>query len=492
MREKRSALWWLELLFILGMLVVGLMEACSLTFGKRIISLFLWPSVFVGAAVMVYRMISFRAYSRMRCFFLLAAFCVSYGISTIANWDYGYYRNIRILILLAYSFFVVYGYSYERRPEEKESQFAIAGILYLAGCGILSALSFYYLIVGRAEIYYPESGPIYYIGFHWGRLFGVYWDANIGAVMCVFAILLALYRLRRTSKRGVQVLYALYCVFQIVYIAFSGSRTGILSLAAGLFAFLFLSCYAGGWKKALAAGILAAACGLVLLFGTKAVYNRLHGETRPVKTVSVLVDKNHNKKVFSGSDAGTKLQNIDRRAELKGDVSNRRFDIWRSAVDLFLSSPVTGVTHANVLPYVEDRLPDSYLINNSQMMDFDSMHNTFLDILVAQGLPGLMIYLVTGCIMAAAVWLNRRKLFAGARAPENSLYAAGCMMIIIASCVMTEIVYVTSPMSTLFWLGAGCLMMQCPGRGGLGQIQTAPADGGGKDKRLSVSGKERR
>ena len=69
-----------------------------------------------------------------------------------------------------------------------------------------------------------------------------------------------------------------------------------------------------------------------------------------------------------------------------------RSDIWKSAIEVFLTSPVVGVSHNNVLAYVYDNVPNSYLVTNDHM-DFDSMHNVFFDILVGQGVIGLAIYL---------------------------------------------------------------------------------------------------
>ena len=467
LKPGTKTVWRLELIYILLMLTVGFMEACSLTFGKRIISFFLWPGVFLGAFILALRLVYFRSYIRMKHFWLLAAFCLSYAVSTLANTGYGFYRNIRILILMTYLFFIVYGYSGEERSSDRAALYKIASLFYMAAAGILTLLSFITLFMGRSEIYYPETGPIYYVGFHWGRLFGVYWDANIGAVLCVFAVLIAMERFVR-GRRAWKVLWLLYGLFQIAYVSFSGSRTGLLTLAVGLFLFVFLTGFGEGRKlwKAAAAGVAVAALAVVFLFGTKNLYNVVH-RSRDIETVSVLVDKDHKTKVFSGSDAGAKIRNINRKTdELEEDVSNRRFDIWKSALDIFATAPAVGISHANVIPYVEDHLPDSYLINNSQSMDFDSMHNTFLDVLVGQGLIGLLLFLAIECSLAAAVWRGRKQLFSGQpEASSNALYVSGCGMLGVASVVITELVYVTSPMSILFWLGAGCLMMQLPRKG---------------------------
>ena len=52
-KKRNAAFWWLELLVKFGILTVGFLEASSLTFGKPIISLFLWPTVALGGILLI-------------------------------------------------------------------------------------------------------------------------------------------------------------------------------------------------------------------------------------------------------------------------------------------------------------------------------------------------------------------------------------------------------------------------------------------------------
>lgn len=60
--------WWIELFAGLGFMTVGFFQDCSLTFGTAIISLALWPTLFLSAAVCVYRLLHFKTYSKSHGF----------------------------------------------------------------------------------------------------------------------------------------------------------------------------------------------------------------------------------------------------------------------------------------------------------------------------------------------------------------------------------------------------------------------------------------
>ena len=78
------------------------------------------------------------------------------------------------------------------------------------------------------------------------------------------------------------------------------------------------------------------------------------------------------------------------------------------------------------------------------------MHNTFLDVLVSQGLLGEISYiLIIGYIVVKMI-MNRKIIFQNANKFCTPIAVFFCMMAV--SCVMTEIVYVTSPMATMLWL----------------------------------------
>ena len=208
-KKRNAAFWWLELLVKFGILTVGFLEASSLTFGKPIISLFLWPTVALGGILLINRLIHWKCYWKSKNFFLLVAFCVSYMLSLLVNIRYGWYTNFRTLIWCAFLFFLVYCYKTDGQVQKNEKQFQILAVYYVLMNAALSIFSFYFMMTGYSQIYYQEVGPIYYIGFHWGRLYGAYWDANIGAVMCCVGILLSVGFFRINKSVVIRVLIVL-------------------------------------------------------------------------------------------------------------------------------------------------------------------------------------------------------------------------------------------------------------------------------------------
>lgn len=129
-------------------------------------------TVILGAFLLMVRMINYKHYWKTKNFWLLFALCVSYLLSIVMNIQYGWYNNIRTLCWMALLFFLIYCYHDEDPVERSQKQFSILAGYYLVITALLSISSFVFMITGYAKVFYQEVGPIYYIGFHWGRLYG--------------------------------------------------------------------------------------------------------------------------------------------------------------------------------------------------------------------------------------------------------------------------------------------------------------------------------
>lgn len=449
--QMKKMVWWIELLAGIGLLTVGFLQDCSLSFNRPMISYVLWPSVLLAGLACLYRAAHFRRYLKSKGSWILIALCAGYLISTILSVRYGWYENIRTLILQGFLFFMVYCYPADGSAQERKKRNVWIGY-YLVACAVLTVLSFVYFLMGKNEIFRPEiaSVPLYYTGFFWGRLYGVYWDPNIGALMCCVSLLLAAGVFRASKHRGIKVLMAVLALLDVFYIAFSDSRTNRIALVAGVAVFAALAVERSSRKRrAAACALLAVFAAIILPFSIKMVYNNVAQASLAAKQEADSAESAETETpevTLAGTEAVVR--------ESDGtDVSNRRFDIWESAVDIFLEKPLFGVGHNTVLAFVEEELPDSYLINNDHM-DFSSMHNTFLDVLVAQGIVGFLLYLAMGVVSIVTVGKHWRDV---CRNTENRCIAfcAVIVSMVCASCFMSEIIYVCSPMSFIFWMGLG-------------------------------------
>jgi O-antigen ligase len=144
-------------------------------------------------------------------------------------------------------------------------------------------------------------------------------------------------------------------------------------------------------------------------------------------------------------------------AHVANDPSNRRFDIWMNSLELTACSPIVGASHFNILDFARDRLPQSYIITNEHMC-FDTMHNVFLDVLLSQGIVGLLLFfaiIVYSLIFIAKHW---RALFFSPGGAKRFLCFAVMASVVAGSFFVTEIVYVISPFTLYFWLSFGYLM----------------------------------
>ena len=138
--------------------------------------------------------------------------------------------------------------------------------------------------------------------------------------------------------------------------------------------------------------------------------------------------------------------------DVSGDVSTGRIDIWKAAVEVWETSPLVGVSHRNFAAYVNDVMPGTYF--TKPWTSYTTMHNVFVDTLVAQGLVGLVI------LLAFAVVLTRR-LVTGYRLMDGQSKVFGaalvaCLLAIAVSALFySEILYINTIVAVVFWSFAG-------------------------------------
>jgi O-antigen ligase len=151
-------------------------------------------------------------------------------------------------------------------------------------------------------------------------------------------------------------------------------------------------------------------------------------------------------------------QTIGRGYDIKKDISNRRFEIWLSGLEIFLKNPIVGVSRENIVAYASEHMPETYIVNNSQM-DFDSMHNLYVDVIVSQGLLGFIPFMLFLLLSAISIIRNLPLLFSKS---DNTLMIASILLTVVTSTlVITEIIYVDSPISTVFWSSLGYINHIC-------------------------------
>ena len=132
------------------------------------------------------------------------------------------------------------------------------------------------------------------------------------------------------------------------------------------------------------------------------------------------------------------------------DMTTGRLGIWESAFQVWMKSPVIGVSHRNLIEFAEKNVPDAYI----SVEHISTMHNVFLDVLVSQGVVGLALFVVFLISLAKrAVRLALNASF-GNRFDFKVLVAT-MVSIGVSALFYSEILYINTISSVVFWMIAG-------------------------------------
>lgn len=410
-----------------------------------------------GAALVLGMMIQFRLYLKAKNIWLVLLFLLSYVFSSLMTFKYGITDNIKELLWLIFPMLLLYIAEVRYSAKEMQKEFKILSAIYVLYSTIAGAVSISMLFWGRNFTFQDESDSWRTIGFKWGRLWGVFDDPNHGATILVAGIVLAVYLILVTKNKALRVCWGLTALIQYIYIIFSDSRTGQLALAFAVFiggALAFNRTFQnkGRLPRIALSVVLAALLSAVVI-----------GITFEVKQAYNIVDKKIQIQELKQSRAQSQAQSavpkekereVGRKKDLEKDVSNGRISIWKSGLEIAKASPIYGVSFRNMTAYAQKNLPDTYLVNNPGEAKYDSLHNAVMDILVSQGLIGIII--AAAILVNTILYIRKRWKYT-----DKEIYTLQCVCLAVilamgtASMFISMVFYLNSPQTYIFWLCLG-------------------------------------
>lgn len=418
----------------------------QLTENTIIISAFLWPTIFLSIVDIFYKIYYRKINLNDRLFWIMNFFIISYSISILFNYKLGIYNSIRTLAYLIILFWIVYTYNFKINSTFK-FYFILATLISLASLIIIPMKYTVLNILGTS---------IELEGIAWGRLCGLYTDYNYGGLICVNAILIGIYMIKNTNKNISKVVITLGIIVNILYIYFSDSRGSLLALIVGLFLLMFLFFIIKPIIKKEISGkkILLSFAMIVITISVIVV-----GKNLIKRGYSNLFEKNIEKSDIvineekDISEVSKEISVLNREDGTDKDFSNRRFDLWKSSIEYFRESPIFGVGFENLVEYGRKYLPNTYLINNDFTL-FYNFHNAFFNILAAQGIIGIVLFLIIllKTLNVCIIVLKKECTF------NNIIMIA----IIFANFIeglnlIGDIIYFLSPNAVVYWLVTGVI-----------------------------------
>lgn len=442
----------IEVIFKVCYLLLTLATFITVIYASPIQPLLVKASLVLGMVLILIRVVKIRKYAKMPCVILMVLFCVSFLLTTVMNRQYGITENGKWVIWTGIQFFALYVCDVERSEEKYRREFRILSHILIV-CSLIAALaSIVQLVQVYSQYITTADGEFIVTGYTWGRLWGVYTDPNYGAVISVISITLSL--LFFLQKKGlIRIAYIVSIILNFVYFVYSDSRTGEIAIvvSVGLFLILWFSKKKASAKKIVRFGVpvILVVCIAAAGFGGMQVMKSQYGKY--YAAVSAERAKNRPKQEVKkdNSTAG-------RKQDIQQDVSNGRFALWQSAVEVWETSPVYGAGYSTFVPYAQEHTPDTYAVNNDQG-NYTSMHNTFFNALAFQGTIGAVLFVLIALRILTYVLIPVLKDQSDGSA-ELAAMLACTGAVVVSMMFLLEGIYTNSPGSFVLWTFTGYMV----------------------------------
>ena len=132
------------------------------------------------------------------------------------------------------------------------------------------------------------------------------------------------------------------------------------------------------------------------------------------------------------------------------DVSNCRFKIWKSALELFKSSPIFGTSPRNMRTYAKAEFPNGFIAQRSY-----AVHNAYLDVLTSTGIIGALALAIFFIKYLACIF---RFLFLNLKSENYYIILLNFSVVTavaISAFFLSEIFFVNTIGVLVFWLNIG-------------------------------------
>lgn len=383
---------------------------------------------------------------------VLYAFIVIMGISSIINIKYGFVDNAKTIVWTTIQIGLIYTF-YTRYSKEDL-------IIFLDKIWITMSTFWFFPVLYSIFQFVICNGYVTKVGtkkirqgFYENRLFGVFNDPNYAAIFSLCVIVAIIYLLKKISNKKMRIFFKFNLIVQYMYTVLSGSRTVLvcMTLVIGLYTLAWWYQKVHGkytWKKIL---------GFVLI--PVASMSIVVGAFQVVQRVSVILpmtyyyfadgeNGNHIKIGFKGEIDESLTERKDGKS---GNISNNRTTIWKAYLQNMKGDLLLGGSPRNVLAKWQEKEPKGYLVQTGY-----ETHNGYLFVLVGTGILGMITILVYIILYVYKVlkYVKENKTI-----PSEIMFIFVFLVIVLVDvCFFTELFFIHSLISILFWLHCGLAM----------------------------------
>lgn len=409
------------------------------------------PILFIAGILILYRFLNIKIYINYKNVKVLILFMISYVLSSLIYSRYGWGANFKCAVWMFIQFFVLYTFDITREKKNIIKEFKLVSIAIIIVTSIISLSSLGLMFCNCSSFYTAPNNEVYVMGIaSWGRLYGIVTDPNYMSVLAATGILLSCYFIQTNKSKKIIFVNAVSIIIQSLFIAFAGSRTALVSLIIGVATYVFLTIIKEKKVRKIIKGIiLGVAASVIIYVGINGLVEAYNWTRNKIENIGIQGTVEEN---------GKENISIGREEMLTEDISNRRFDIWKSGLEIFKNSCFIGISFGNVVPYALESVPETYIVSNDFAI-FDAFHNTVVDVFVSQGILGILIigYFVVTILIDIVKYKMKENDIEDEKI-INVLFSI-CVLIAVSAMFLSHVFYVNVPTTCVFWMTLGYLIV---------------------------------
>ena len=342
-----------------------------------------------GIILATYNLFIKKVYLKVKTIEYLLLFFAFNIITSCLVISYGTSANIKnsmIFIIYFFSIFPMFSMVTKEQAERilKTLFCSLGGINTIAV--IISLLQFLFLKGYRVLDY---RGIWKRQGFMESRLFGVFIDPNILSVLSLIIIVFIFIKLKEIDGKFSTLKYFVIIV-DYIYIVLAGSRTALIILVAITILYMLII---QRDKKSFTKTILKIGISVILVLVSYRSVEIISNQYLSLN--KELLVKNQEEERKGGKFS---LERDDTSSE---NISNNRFQIWKSVASFIPEKPVFGYSSGNWYEVGKELKPDEYIIKEKYLT-----HNGYLELLFYNGIVGFITMAIFIIIFLRNVLLN--------------------------------------------------------------------------------------
>lgn len=392
MHEKKDMGYYINLAFFVWSCVYLSMFAI-IFFRISILNYFAVKLItyILGLMALIYNLFYKHVYKNIRFYPYILAFLASYLITNILTREYCLIPGIQDLFLTSLLYLcVLYSGNYGTGSSIK-STFDITNFIFNSIITIGTIVSIVMYFVGYSDVF-RFNGFLMFQGFIESRLFGVFHDPNFASLWAITVIIISFYYksfINGNKFKGKHIYYNVLIFINYIYFLLANSRTA--KVIAYFLLFILTICYFKYFKstknvrdwKYITIRVLAV---IMCFYAFSSIsYRTLPILAEKIQSINSACDTTKqnvsNKKPLESSSL--------EREDIDGEnVTNNRFTIWKSAIEISEEKPVFGMSYGKIFDIAKDIKPESYIAQTKY-----SLHNSYLEVFVASGIVGSIFWI---------------------------------------------------------------------------------------------------